>query len=116
MGAIPESSSSKTSMQTWRKMMPPHRLYLNQLASTLQSGNLTDSPSAFSALQSLNPHGQNSSFNPTGASSNSSTRGNAIPNDFDALGQALHSRNIANAHSDYAQLQTRYAGTAELLQ
>jgi hypothetical protein len=105
MTAISGTSSSNTNMQTWQTMMQQRKQDFGQLASALQSGDLTGAQSAFSALQSLISQWQNSTVNSTGCS-NLSASGNKIPNDFTALGQALQSGNIADAQNAFAQLQT----------
>jgi hypothetical protein len=87
-------------------MMQQSKQDYSQLATALQSGDLSGAQSAFSTLQSLNGQGQSSAVSSTGTSSNSSASGNTISNDFAALGQALKSGSIANAQSAFAQLQT----------
>ena len=73
----------------------------SQLASALQSGNLTDAQSAYSNIQQLLGGNQNSS------SSNAGSNGsNPIQNDFAALGQALQSGDLTQAQSAFSQLQT----------
>lgn len=73
----------------------------SQLASALQSGNLTDAQSAYSNIQQLLGGNQNSSNSNTGSSGS-----NPIQNDFAALGQALQSGNLTQAQSAFSQLQT----------
>jgi DNA-binding FadR family transcriptional regulator len=73
----------------------------SQLASALQSGNLTDAQSAYSNIQQLLGGNQNSS-----SSNTSSSGSNPIQNDFAALGQALQSGNLTQAQSAFSQLQT----------
>jgi outer membrane protein assembly factor BamD (BamD/ComL family) len=74
-----------------------------QLASALQSGNLTDAQSAFSALQQeLQTQGGATA---TSAATNSTTGTDPITNDFNALGQALASGNLTQAQSAFSQLQ-----------
>ena len=106
MTAISGISSSNASMQAWQAMMQQRKQDFSQLATALQSGNLSGAQSAFSTLQSLNGQGQSSAASPTAASSNASASGNTISSDFAGLGQALQSGSIANAQSAYAQLQT----------
>jgi outer membrane protein assembly factor BamD (BamD/ComL family) len=72
-----------------------------QLASDLQSGNLSGAQSAFSSLQQLLPAEQDSS-NSSASSGTSST----IQTDFAALGQALSSGNLTQAQSAFSQLQS----------
>jgi len=106
MTAISGISNSNSSMQTWQASIQQRKQDFSQLASALQSGDLTGAQSAFSALQSLTSQGQNSTVNSTGTSSTASNSGNTISNDFATLGQALQSGNIASAQSAFAQLQT----------
>jgi outer membrane protein assembly factor BamD (BamD/ComL family) len=74
-----------------------------QLASALQSGNLTDAQSAFSALQQELQTQTGSTA--TSATTNSTTGTDPITNDFNALGQALSSGNLTQAQSAFSQLQ-----------
>jgi hypothetical protein len=106
MTAISGISSSNSSMQTWQAMIQQRKQDFSQLASAIQSGNLTAAQSAFSTLQGLSSQGQSSTVSPSGNSSSASSSGNTISNDFAALGQALQSGNITNAQSAFAQLQT----------
>ncbi len=68
-----------------------------QLASALQSGDLTDAQSAYSNIQQV-----------LQANSGSSTSGGSstLQNDFTALGQALQSGDLSTAQSAFAQLQS----------
>src|SRR5208337_560624 len=72
----------------------------NQLASALQSGDLTDAQSAYSNIQQLLGGNQNSSNSNTGSNGS-----NPIQNDFAALGQALQSGDLTQAQSAFLQLQ-----------
>ena len=72
-----------------------------QLASSLQSGDLTDAQSAYSNIQQILSANQSSSS----ASSNSPSIGQ---NDFAALGQALQSGNLTQAQGALSQLQTDF--------
>jgi Skp family chaperone for outer membrane proteins len=73
----------------------------SQLASALQSGNLTDAQSAYSNIQQLLGGNQSSSNSSTGSNGS-----NPIQNDFAALGQALQSGDLTQAQSAFSQLQT----------
>lgn len=73
----------------------------SQLASALQSGDLTDAQSAYSNIQQLLGGGQNSPNANTGSNGS-----NPIQNDFAALGQALQSGDLTQAQSAFSQLQT----------
>jgi hypothetical protein len=71
-----------------------------QLASALQSGDLSGAQSAYSAIQQV--LGANS-----GSTSNSSSSGpNTLQTDFAALGQALQSGDLSTAQSAFSQLQS----------
>jgi hypothetical protein len=105
MTSISGVSSSNENLQTWQAMVQQRKQDVSQLASALQGGNLSGAQSAFSALQSLNSQGQNSTVNSVSTSSNTSTSGNTISTDFASLGQALQSGNISSAQSAFAQLQ-----------
>lgn len=72
-----------------------------QLASALQSGDLTDAQSAYSNIQQLLGGNQNSSSSNTGSNGS-----NPIQNDFAALGQALQSGDLTQAQSAFSQLQS----------
>jgi DNA-binding FadR family transcriptional regulator len=72
-----------------------------QLASALQSGNLSDAQSAYSSIQQLLGGNQNSANSNTGSNGSST-----IQNDFAALGQALQSGDLTQAQSAFSQLQS----------
>jgi len=69
------------------------------LASALQSGDLTGAQTAFTALQKLRQGPQT----PSGQQGSNTT--NPIRTDFTALGTALQSGDIAGAQSAFATLQ-----------
>src|SRR5208337_3703685 len=73
-----------------------------QLGQDLQSGNLSQAQSDFSALQQLLPGQQQ-----TGASTTqtSSQTGNPISQAISQLGQDLQSGNLTAAQSDFTTLQ-----------
>jgi hypothetical protein len=71
-----------------------------QLASALQSGDLSGAQSAYSAIQQV--LGANSSS----ASNSSSSGPNTLQTDFAALGQALQSGDLSTAQSAFSQLQS----------
>ena len=74
-----------------------------QLASALQSGNLTDAQSAFAALEQAL---QTQSGTASTASNTTSTTNDPIANDLNALGQALSSGSLTQAQSAFSQLQS----------
>src|SRR5277367_1205454 len=78
-----------------------------QLASALQSGDLSDAQSAYSAIQQV--LGANS-----GSTSNASSSGpNTLQTDFAALGQALQSGDLSTAQSAFSQLQSDFQATLQ---
>ncbi len=77
------------------------RQSFKQLASSLQSGDLSGAQKAFSTLQNLLSSNQSGSQN------------SPIKNDLTALGQALSSGDISTAQSDFSQLQTDLQSSAQ---
>jgi outer membrane protein assembly factor BamD (BamD/ComL family) len=75
-----------------------------QLGQALQSGNLTNAQSAYSALaQELQT--QDASSSNTTTTGSASTSDDPISTDFSALGQALSSGNLTQAQGAFSQLQ-----------
>jgi DNA-binding FadR family transcriptional regulator len=74
-----------------------------QLASALQSGDLSGAQSAYSNIQQL--LGANSG---SSASTTSSNGPSTLQNDFAALGQALQSGDLSTAQSAFSQLQSDF--------
>jgi hypothetical protein len=72
-----------------------------QLASALQSGDLTDAQSAYSSIQQV-----------LQANQGSSTAGspNTLQSDFAAVGQALQAGDLSTAQSAFAQLKSDASG------
>ena len=78
-----------------------------QLASALQSGDLSKAQSAFASLQQeLKSQGTSTTQAGTQSSTNSSNGSDTIANDFNAIGKALSSGNLSQAQSAFSQLQT----------
>ncbi len=81
-----------------------------QLASALQSGDLSGAQSAYSNIQQLLGANSGSSSNTTSsntASPNTSASGSStLQTDFAALGQALQSGDLSTAQSAFSQLQS----------
>jgi outer membrane protein assembly factor BamD (BamD/ComL family) len=75
-----------------------------QLASALQSGDLTDAQSAYSNIQQV-LQGNSGSSNSGGSST--------LQNDFAALGQALQSGDLSTAQSAFSQLQSDVQATRQ---
>ncbi len=78
----------------------------SQLASALQSGDLSTAQSAYSKIQQLMQ--QNGS-----ASSTGSTPANTVQNDFAALGQALQSGDIGQAQTAFSQMQKDFQASRQ---
>jgi len=97
------SSSLVTDLSQQHRQNPFEQIQqdFSQLASALQSGNLTDAQSAYSSIQQLLSANQNSS-----GTNNSASGSNAVQSDFAALGTALQSGDLTQAQSAFAQLQT----------
>ncbi len=72
-----------------------------QLASALQSGDLSGARSAYASIEQLLPANQSSSSSATGSNGS-----NAIQSDFASLGQALQSGDLSEAQSAFGQLQS----------
>jgi outer membrane protein assembly factor BamD (BamD/ComL family) len=77
----------------------------DQLASALQSGDLSGAQSAYSNIQQLLP--ANPGTTPSNTTSNGS---NTVQSDFAALGQALQSGDLSQAQSAFSQLQSDFRG------
>jgi len=98
------SSSSTVTQTDWRSLVNQFKQDFKQLASSLQSGDLTGAQKAYAALQQLLQSNQSG-----GQSSNAqqaSSTNNPIQNDFAALGSALQSGDLSSAQSAFSQLQT----------
>src|ERR1700692_1692931 len=78
----------------------------SQLASALQSGNLSAAQSDYSKIQQLMQ--QNGSALSTG-----STSANSVQKDFSALGQALKSGDIGQARTAFSQMQKDFQATRQ---
>jgi len=103
MSISPLSANLLSDLSQQRRQNPLQQIQqdFNQLASALQSGDLTDAQSAYSNIQQLLGGNQTSSNSNTGSNSS-----NPIQNDFAALGQALSSGNLSQAQSAFSQLQS----------
>jgi len=84
------------------------RTDLQQLASALQSGNLTAAQQAFSDLAAIGRNGPNSNGEPFA----NSNRAQA----FEAIGQALQTGDLAGAQAAFASLQSTFAHPAATTQ
>jgi outer membrane protein assembly factor BamD (BamD/ComL family) len=100
ISALSSSLISDLSQQ-WQNPFRQIKQDYNELASALQSGNLSDAQSAYASIQQLVSAHQNSSNSNT-----SSSASNTIQTDFAALGQALQSGSLSQAQSAFSQLQS----------
>lgn len=103
ISALSSDLISDLSQQQWQNPFRQIKQDFNQLASALQSGNLSDAQSAYASIQQLLQAQQNSSNSNT-----SSTGSNTLQTDFAALGQALQSGDLTQAQSAFSQLQSDF--------
>jgi hypothetical protein len=96
------SSTSGLSQTDSQSSVNLLRQTFEQLASSLQSGNLTGAQKALSDLESLIQSNQSSSQ--TLIVHSTSTRNSTIQNDVAALGQALNFGDLSAAQSDFSRL------------
>ena len=95
----PTSGLSQTDSQNSVNLL---RQNFEQLASSLQSGDLTGAQKALSNLESLVQSSQSTSQ--TLIVHSTSTRNSTIQNDVAALGQALNFGDLSAAQSDFSRL------------
>jgi hypothetical protein len=100
ISALSSNLITDLSQQQRQNPLQQMRQDFSQLASALQSGDLSTAQSAYSNLQQLLQAQQSGS-----ASSTGSTPANTIQNDFAALGQALQSGDIGQAQTAFSQMQ-----------
>src|SRR5580698_7094627 len=105
ISALSSSLISDLAPQHWQNPFQEIKQDFQQLASALQSGNLSGAQSAYSNIQQLLQGNQGSSTSNTGSTS---TGSNTLQNDFAALGQALQSGDLSTAQSAFAQLQSDF--------
>jgi hypothetical protein len=79
------------------------RQTFKQLASSLQSGDLSGAQKAFASLETLLQSNQSASQGSTGQSA--STQKSPVQSDLAALGQALSSGDLSAAQGDFSKLQ-----------
>ena len=95
------SSNATTDFQTWQATSRQRRQDFQNLATALQSGDLSGAQQAYSDLTTLMP-----STSTSASSQPASTGVNAIQKDISALGQALASGNLTEAQKDFSQMKT----------
>jgi hypothetical protein len=98
------SSSSSVTQTDSRSLVNQFKQDFKQLASSLQSGDLTGAQQAYAALQQLQQSNQSGGQSSNGQQASSTN--NPIQNDFAALGSALQSGDLSSAQSAFSQLQT----------
>ena len=79
------------------------RQTFQQLASSLQSGDLAGAQKAFAALEQLLQSNQSASQSSTGPSA--SAQKSPVQTDLAALGQALSAGDLSTAQSEFSKLQ-----------
>jgi DNA-binding FadR family transcriptional regulator len=99
---------SSNSITNWRQQQQQNPFQqikqdFKQLASALQSGDLSNAQSAYSSIQKILQGDQSSS-----SSESSSNGSSALQSDFATLGQALQSGDLSQAQSAFSQLQNDY--------
>jgi hypothetical protein len=102
ISALSSDLISDLSQQQWNPFRQIKQDF-NQVASALQSGNLSDAQSAYASIQQLLSARQNSSNSNTG-----STGSNTFQTDFATLGQALQSGDLTQAQSAFSQLKSDF--------
>jgi len=102
ISALSSNSVDDLSQQQRQNPFQQIRQDFNQLASALQSGDLSGAQSAYSNIQQLLQGQQSSS---TSSSVSGSTPASTIQNDFATLGQALQSGDLTQAQGAFSQLQ-----------
>jgi hypothetical protein len=96
------SSFNSDLFQEWQSVTKQRRQDFSQLASALQSGDLSSAQSAYTDLIKLQESSQTSSTTGSGKSSGDSP----LKSDFDALGQALSSGDITQAQQAFNLLKS----------
>jgi len=105
MSVSPVSSvynTYQTYKTNWQNNLSQVRQGFKNLASALQSGDLTGAQQAFAALQQLLP---NSSAGNQTQNGQQGSGQNTFSTDFQALGQALKSGNLTDAQAAFSKLQ-----------
>ncbi len=110
ISALSSTLISDLAPQHWQNPFQEIKQDFQQLASALQSGNLSGAQSAYSNIQQLLQGNQGSS---TSNTSSTSTGSNTLQNDFLALGQALQSGDLSTAQSAFAQLQSDFQASRQ---
>src|SRR5580698_608128 len=110
ISALSSTLISDLAPQQWQNPFQEIKQDFQQLASALQSGNLSGAQFAYSNIQPLLQGNQGSS---TSNTSSTSTGSNTLQNDFLALGQALQSGDLTTAQSAFAQLQSDFQASRQ---
>jgi outer membrane protein assembly factor BamD (BamD/ComL family) len=110
ISALSSNLISDLAPQQWQNPFEAIKQDFQQLASALQSGNLSGAQSAYANIQQLLQGSQGSSASNT---SSTSTGSNTLQNDFLALGQALQSGDLSTAQNAFAQLQSDFQASRQ---
>ncbi len=111
ISALSSNLITDLSQQYQQNPLQQIRKDFNQLASALQSGDLSGAQSAYSSIQQLLQDNQSSSNSITGSNGTST-----IQNDFATLGQALQSGDLSQAQSAFSQLQSDFKAASQSAQ
>ena len=95
----------QTYQANWQDNFSQVRLGFQNLASALQSGNLADAQSAFTALTQLLPNSSAGSAGDPTQNGQSGSGQNQFAADFSAVGQALQKGDLSGAQKAFATLQ-----------
>lgn len=94
------SSSLITDLSQQQNPFKEIRQDFKQLASALQSGDLSGAQSAYANIQQVLQANQGTATGSSGS--------NTLQNDFAAVGQALQSGDLSQAQSAFSQLQSDF--------
>ena len=94
------SNAGSSNLQNWQILMRQRQQDTQNLASSLQSGDLSGAQQAYSDLQAL------VSTDTSGTSSTSSSP--LVQQDFAKLGQDLSAGNLTQAQKDFSQFKTDF--------
>ena len=111
ISALSSNLITDLSQQYQQNPLQQIRKDFNQLASALQSGDLSGAQSAYSSIQQLLQDNQSSSNSISGSNGTST-----IQNDFATLGQALQSGDLSQAQSAFSQLQSDFKAASQSAQ
>ena len=101
------SSTSALNPSNLQSLFQQRRADFQQLSQALQSGDLAGAQAAFEALSNLGQNASSSTSSSTSSSASNSGpfRNSKLAQDFNNLGQALQSGDLAGAQKAFATLQ-----------